>query len=48
MKQEMEKKIKDLEDLLRRERENLEGNAKEREQQLKREVEEWKQKLADK
>lgn len=31
MKQEMERKIKDLEDLLRRERENLEGNAKERE-----------------
>ena len=31
MKQEMERRIKDLEDLLRRERENLEGNAKERE-----------------
>jgi len=28
----MEQRIKDLEELLRRERENLEGNAKEREQ----------------
>ncbi len=31
MKVEMERKIKDLEESLRRERENLEGNAKERE-----------------
>jgi hypothetical protein len=30
---------------LRKERENLEGNAKQREEQLKREVEEWKKKL---
>lgn len=38
----MEQKIRDLEELLRREKENLEGNAKERELSLKREVEEWK------
>lgn len=44
----MEAKIRDLEELLRRERENLEGNAKEREMQLKKELEEWKRKLQEK
>jgi len=45
MRKELEKRIKDLEDQLRKERENLEGNAKEREMQLKRDIEEWKRKL---
>jgi hypothetical protein len=30
---------------LRKERENMEGSAKEREKQLKKEIEEWKRKL---
>lgn len=40
--------IRELEEQLRLERENLEGNAKERELQLKAEVEEWKKKLKEK
>lgn len=42
MLREMESKIKELEELLRKERENLEGNAKDREETLKREIENWK------
>jgi hypothetical protein len=38
-------KIKELEELLRKERENLQGSAKEREEQLKREIEDWKKRL---
>jgi len=30
---------------LRKERENLQGSAKEREEQLKREIEDWKKRL---
>lgn len=45
MSREFERRIKDLEDQLRKERENLEGNAKEREMQLKRDIEDWKKKL---
>lgn len=41
----MENRIRDLEDQLRREKENLEGNAKERERQLMKELEEWKNKF---
>lgn len=42
MLREMESKINELEELLRKERENLEGNAKDREETLKREIENWK------
>ena len=34
--------------MLRKERENMEGNAKERENQLRREIEDWKRKLTEK
>ena len=42
MLREMESKIKELEELLRKERENLVGNAKDREETLKREIENLK------
>lgn len=43
-----EQRIRDLEEQLRKERENLEGNAKEREMQLKRDIEEWQAKFTAK
>ena len=46
LKKTLEVKIRDLENLLRKERENMQGSAKEREEQLKREIEDWKKKLA--
>ncbi len=42
MKKKFEEMIRDLEEQLRKERENLEGNAKERELQLKAELESWR------
>ena len=44
----LETRIRELEDTLKRERENLQGSALEREQALKKEIEEWKKKLSDK
>jgi hypothetical protein len=44
----MERRIRDLEEQLRKEKENLEGNAKERERLLVKELEEWKQKYSQK
>ena len=40
----MDARIRDLEDQLKKERENMEGSAKEREMGLKKEIEEWKKK----
>lgn len=40
----MDARIRDLEEQLRKERENMEGSAKEREMTLKKEIEEWKKK----
>jgi len=42
LKKKFEEMIRDLEEQLRKERENLEGNAKERELQLKAELESWR------
>jgi hypothetical protein len=40
----LDARIKDLEDQLKKERENMEGSAKERELALKKEIEDWKKK----
>jgi len=45
MKNTLDARIRDLEDQLKKERENMEGSAKEREAALKKEIEEWKKKF---
>ncbi len=44
LKNTLDARIRDLEDQLKKERENMEGSAKEREMALKKEIEEWKKK----